>query len=248
VWLTTRYGACILVGTTVGGQRNAFPISRNINPRLMKESNLTSASSVTFDGKYWLCVNDKVYLWDYTITPYVDTFNPDKSAELLSWWYFDNINAYSWITDAQDLFYINRTTGLTVKFQSLFYDFGAGIHSIYRIPMRDFGASIYLFDVLKAYVDVRGDTRTAFKVTYFTSDNTRGIVEDEEIIVGSFSLDNFSLDNFTLDVMEVKYTFPLAPNEKNIELFGIEFSNDSEGRDMNISNIVISYLIKKPKR
>jgi hypothetical protein len=31
-------------------------------------------------------------------------------------------------------------------------------------------------------------------------------------------------------------------------LFGIEFSNDVSGRDLNLSNIVLEYKIKKEKR
>jgi hypothetical protein len=251
-WLNSM-GVYVLVGTAVESQRNVFPISRNVNPQLLKETNLKLASSVNFDGKYWLCINDKVYLWDYTISPYVDTGNPDKSAELLSWWYFDNINAYSWITEGQDLYYIDRASAKIVKFHttydsSQFYDFGMGINSVYKVPERDFGGSIFEFDVIDVWVDVRGDTKTAFNVTYFTSDDPNGIAEDEGISVGSFSLKNFSLKNFTLRVMGKKTTFPLRPNEKNISLFGVEFANDLAGRDMNISNIVMSYLIKKKKR
>jgi len=253
VWMNTYNGGNILVGTAVESQRNVQPISRNVNPRLMKESNLTSASSVTFDGKYWLCVNDKVYLWDYTISPYVDTGNPDKSAELLSWWYFDNINAYSFITDGQSLFYIDRTTAITATFHTTydnlqFYDFGLGINATYRVPMKDFGGGMYYFDVKKVFVDVRGDTRTNFDITYYTSDDINGITEPDPITVGSFSFENFNFDNFTFDVMGAKTTFPLVPNEKNIDLFGFEINNSDPARDMNISNVVISYLIKKEKR
>lgn len=246
-WLNTL-GIYTLQGTAVESQRNVFQISRNINPQLLQETNLNLASSVNFDGKYWLCVNDKVYLWDYTISPYVDTGNPDKSAELLSWWYFDTINAHSWISDGQSLYYVDRTTNASVVFNDLFYDFGLGISAIYRIPMRDFGGGVYYFDVLKAFVDVRGDTRSSIDTTYFTSDDPGGIVESEVITVGTFSFDNFSFDNFTFGVMGPKTTFPLTPNEKNIDLFGIEFANNDAGRDMNISNIVLSYLIKKEKR
>jgi hypothetical protein len=85
-------------------------------------------------------------------------------------------------------------------------------------------------------------------VTYYTSDDLGGIADTETFTVGSFSLENFSLDNFTLDVMSIKTTFTLIPNEKNIELFGIEFANDVSGRDLNLSNIVLEYKIKKEKR
>jgi hypothetical protein len=248
VWLNSRYGVCILVGTTVGSQRNAFPISRNIDPRLMKETNLKTASSVNFNGKYWLCVNDKVYLWDYFISPYYSTGNPDADAQRLSWWYFDNINAGSFIIDANTLYYVDRTVSKVIKFVDNFVDFDGGISAIYRIPLRDFGNSIYEFDVLSMWVDVRSDTRTEIQIAYVISDESTLETELDEISVGSFSIPGFSIPSFTLNVMGFRQTFVFQPLEKKIDLFGVEFTNNSIGRDMNISNVTISYKIGKRKR
>lgn len=257
-WCNSYLGGFTLVGTAVQSQRNVKPITRNINPRLLSESNLKNANSVNFDGKYWLCIDDKVYLWDYTISPYSDLGNDDESAKRLSWWYFDNINAQSWIMDGQDLYYITRDTGKTVKFHraydtTQFFDFGGAFNSIYRIPIRDFGDSIYEFDVIDMWVDVRGDTRTDINVLYITSDDINGEAEaplgdSEPISVGSFSLTDFSLLFFTLQVMGYKTTFNLRPLEKKIDIFGVEFSNNDAGRDMNISNVVISYVLGKRKK
>jgi hypothetical protein len=247
-WLNSTGGVYTLVGTAVESQRNVQQISRNIDKYLLAETNLTSACAVDYKGKYWMCVNDKVYLWDYFISPYIDNGNPDQSAEALSWWYFDSINAHSFITNGNDMYHVNRTSAKSVVFQDLKHDFDGAIEAIYRLPMRDLGQGVFMFDVLKAFVDVRGDTKTQMGVTYYTSDDLGGITDTETFTVGSFSLENFSLDNFTLDVMSIKTTFTLIPNEKNIELFGIEFSNDVSGRDLNLSNIVLEYKIKKEKR
>lgn len=252
VWLNSKYGAGILLGTSVGNQRNVFHISRNIDPWLLKESNLIDAVSVDFNGHYCLCVNDKVYPWNYFITPYVDTGNPEESAKRLSWWYWDNINAGSFITDGQDLYYGERDTGKVVHFITVydgtqFYDFDEAISSIYRIPLRDLGAGVFEFDVLEMWIDCRGDTKTAIHVVYITSDDINGDPATDDIEVGSFSLDTFSLDTFTLQVMGYKETFPLTPSEKKIDLFGVELSNNEPGRDMNIGDVKYSYKLGKKK-
>lgn len=250
VWLSTEFGVCILQGTNVGNQRNVATISRNIDDRLLSESNLTSATSVDFDGKYWLCVNGKIYLWDYYIAPYYDTGNPDTNAERLSWWYFDNIDAGAWMVDANNLYYGNRTNGKTVKFETgsgakQYFDFGGAYDAVYRYPFREMGGGLYEFSVLKGWIGVRGDQKTQYTVTYFTSDAPNGEVETDTINVGSFSLANFSLAAFTLGVMGPKFNWPLTPILKGIQYFAVEFSNNDAGKGMNISNMKWQYKMVK---
>lgn len=248
VWLNSYNGEYTLIGSAVESQRNVRQISRNINAWLLDEDNLKEACSSDYNGKLWLCVNDKIYLWDYFISPYGVSENPDKSAEALSWWYFDNINAHSFIVDGSNMYHVDRDDGTSVIFHNLYHDFGGAIEGLYRVPMRDFGQGAFMFDVMKCFVDVRGDSKTTITITYLTSDDLSGIVDTETFTVGSFSFDNFSFENFTFDVMSIKNTFTLIPNEKNIELFGIEFSNESYGRDLNISNVIIEFKIRKEKR
>jgi len=250
VWLNSYLGVHILISTEKTNQRNVLPISRNINPKLLVESNLKSASSVDFNGKYWLCVNDKVYLWDYFISPYYDTGNPEENARRLSWWYFDNINAGMWITHEDELYYADRTEGLFVKFHTAydntqFYDFGEAISAVYRCPVREFGNGVYEFTVLRGWVGVRGDTRTSSTVKYFTSDEPNGDPSTEPINVGTFFWNKFNWALFTWGVMGHVYDWPLTPGAKNIRYFGAEFSNNEAGRDMNISSIVWQYSLKK---
>ncbi|MDD4690022.1 MAG: hypothetical protein PHE51_09790 [Eubacteriales bacterium] len=246
-WLNSKKGVSILTGTTVGDQRNVFHISRNIDPRLLKEVNLTLATSTDYKGYYWLCVNDKVYLWNYQISPYVDTGDPDKSAERLSWWYWNGINAGNFINDGS-LYYANRTTGDIVKFKTSFNDFGEAISPIYRIPLRDFGSTVYEFDVLTMWVDIRVDTRTKINIAYVMADETDLETESATVEAGSFSIPGFSIPTFTLDVIGSRQTFTFEPQEKKIDLFGVEFSNNEVNRDMNISNVVIAYKLGKRKR
>jgi hypothetical protein len=244
VWLNSKMGVCVLAGTTVGSQRNVFQISRNIDPRLLVEPNLDKATAIEYGGKYWLCVNDKVYLWDYFSSPYYDTGNPEESAKRLSWWYFDSINSGAWLVD-DVLMYVNRDTGLTVRFADNWYDFGEKIEAIYRYPIRQMGNGIYEFDVLNGWIGVRGDTRTAYKVTYITSDDFNGDPATEQISTGSFSWSHFTWANFTWNVMGPLYNWELSPYEKGIRYFGVEFANVSAGTDMNISSMEWRYKVGK---
>ena len=147
-WLSTVYGACTLVSTLIEGERNVQVISRNINggfrsPGLLQETDLPKARTVNFDGKYWVAINGKVYLWDYTTSPYKYSGNPDFDAQSLAWFLFDNFKVNDWVVDDKDLFHArgDRLVGLTPKFN----DFGDPINSYYQTPFMQFG----LFDYLK---------------------------------------------------------------------------------------------------
>jgi len=183
-------------------------------------------------------------LWDYFSSPYYDTGNPEESAKRLSWWYFDNINAGSWLVD-DVLMYVNRDTGLTVKFQSAFNDFGEMIHAVYRYPLRMIGQGMYEFNLLTGYITVRGDVKSSFKVVYYTSDDWNGDPAFETIDVGSFAWSNFSWSSFTWGVMGPAFNWELSPYEKGIRYFGCEFTNQVAGTDMNISSIEWRYKIGK---
>lgn len=250
VFLSTVFGVCVVQSTNVDNQRNVFPISRNVDPRLLYEENLTEASSVIHDGNYWLCVNDKIYLWDYFLAPYYDTGNPDDNASRLSWWYFDNISAKDFSSDGLELYYIDRTSGKTVQFYitydaNQFFDFGLAYKGLYRYPFRLVGGGLYEFTVTNGIIAVRSDRKTEYQVTYFTNDDIVGELETEPISVGSFAWDQFNWSTFTWAVMSKLFNWPLRPALKNIEYFAVEFSNNEAGKSMNIVSMRWQYLIKR---
>ena len=250
VFLSSEFGVCVVQSTNVGNQRNVFAISRNVDPQLLLETNLKEASSIEFDGNYWLCVNDKVYLWDYFLAPYYDTGNPDDNAKRLSWWYFDNINAKEFSTNVDDIYYIQRDTGKTVKFyteydEGQFFDFGGAINALYRYPFRLVGGGLYEFTVINGIIGVRSDRKTEYQVTYYTNDDITGEVDTDPIKVGSFSWDTFNWSTFTWAVMPQLYLWPLRPALKNIQYFGAEFSNNDPGKSMNIISMRWQYQIKR---
>jgi hypothetical protein len=217
---------------------------------LLVETNLTLASSVDFDGKYWLVINDKVYLWDYFLAPYFDTGNPDDNASRLSWWYFDNINAKSFVVEGDELFYIKRDTGKLVKFittygSTQYYDFGIAYSTLYRYPYRLVTNGLYEFTITNAIIGVRGDRKTAYNVTYFTNDDIFGEVETDPILVGSFAWDDYQWDRFTWGVMGDLQLWPLRPALKNIQYFAVEYSNNEGGKSMNIQSHRFQYQIKR---
>jgi len=250
VFLSTEFGPCIVQSTNVGNQRAVFSIGRNINLRLLKELNLTNATSLEYDGKYWLVVNDKAYVWDYFTAPYYDTGNPDDNAQRLSWWYFDNINAEDFIKEGNELFYIKRDTGKLVKMiqpdqGSQYLDFGLGYMSVYRYPFRLVGGGLYEFTIISGIIGVRGNRKTTYSVTYFTNDDFVGELDLDTIDVGTFAWNTIDWANHTWAVTGSLELFPLRPTLKNIQYFAVEFSNDVPGASLNLQFMKWQYKIGK---
>jgi hypothetical protein len=252
VWCNTYSGVHTLASTTVKEERDTPCLSRNIRRLLLAEPALNRAVSLDHDGRYWLSVNGKVFLWDYSSSPYTVTGNEDADASRLAWWYLDNMPASTWIKDSRRAWYGSGAAGRIVKLvterNAQFYDFGGPIDALYKVPLRDFGGGRFLFDVLKCRFGCRADTRTQINVRYFTDRQPNGITEPNPLIVGSFSFKDFSFANFTFQVVKFAKTFVRKTSFKKVGLIGLELSNADPGRDLSVSGVSIDYQISKEKR
>lgn len=243
-WCNTYAGVHIMLSTQIKDERDIQPISRNINgtiarPGLLSESNLTSATSLDYKGKYWLCVNDNVYLWDYNLTPYQYSGNIEEDAKRLSWFYFDNINANTWVIDGEDWYYGDRTTGKIIHFVNNFRDFGGAIEAYWRMALRDFGLSDMLKTVLEIWITSRTDTYSKINIKYITENGD--VIDSQPITISSFSWASFAWDTFAWSVINYGKTFRRKPKLKKILYFAVELSNNDAGRDINILDLVIKY-------
>ena len=64
----TPDGVYTLLASSVRDEKNTSDVSQKVYRALRKESNLKDAVSFDWKHKYGLCVNNKVYLWDYRMT------------------------------------------------------------------------------------------------------------------------------------------------------------------------------------
>lgn len=143
-WLTSGLGPMTLVNqlNTSGSEvvyRNVNAIGRNINGNsarsgLLNEPNLENAVAVDFQQKYWIAVNGHVYLWDYGLSPYVNSQQVDEAQSQLSWWYFENLDIQCFCQNGTDL-YFGDSQGFICHFENNFVDnrytlIGTGAQSI----------------------------------------------------------------------------------------------------------------------
>lgn len=250
VWLSTTNGVCTLVSTNIEDERNVRPLSRNINgghlrQGLLDEYNLENAHSVDWDGKYFLSVNGICYVWDYLMSPYLNTGKIDQDAKRLSWFFFTNWEAEKYFKIGTQLYmvsgnYINTT-------QESFNDFGNAIEASYQCPLYQFNAIPWLKTVKNIYAQCREDHDSTIEMRYITEDDQTGEREPEPIITyASVRLwTNFDWDTFQWDIYGLGRTHRRKCNLKKIQMATVLFENDLVDQDMSITHVAFQYAVIK---
>jgi hypothetical protein len=252
VFGNSELGLFMIVSTAVKDERVVVPISGNINgnmlrPGLLSLADLQNASSVDFDGKYWLCVGNVAYVWDYRLSPFANTGNQALDEERLSWFPYDNINAAHWIAYDQQLFYGDRTNGYLVKFQPNYNDFGNAINGVWRSKLFNFNLPDYLKTITEVWFSTRALSGSTLTIKYL---NDNGEVVDSTSVAISASWDwaNFAWDTFSWFVSKFAPTIRTKPKIKKVTFFQIEFSNNVFNENLSILSLIIRYLtVRKVK-
>ncbi len=232
VFLNSARGVHILLSTDIAEERNVQPLSRNINrgkdgTGLLDCEGLKDAVSLDWEGRYWLCVGEKAFLWDYAASPYVLGNDPDAAAKRLSWFYFDGIAA----NDRRD-----------------FCDFERPYEALWRMPIRHFNALDSKKTALELFVTMRTDTSSYAELRYITEQHSSGEGELQPVWAGSFSFERFRWDAFTFGVNNYFYTYRRRPRKRKSLYFAVEFRSCEPGRDLNISALALTYRVAKKLR
>ncbi|WP_283673059.1 hypothetical protein [Butyricicoccus sp. Marseille-Q5471] len=248
VWCNSYAGVHTLVSTQIENERNVQPVSRNINgnalrPGLLQEQHLEKSISCDFDGRYWLCVNGRAYVWDYSVSTYNYSGDTDADALRLSWWRFDNIVGTAFCEDDGTL-YILRENRMA-RFQNDFRDFESAIHGVYQMPLRNFGLSNYLKTVIECWITVRADTASRIRLKYITDNEPNGEYDSEDIRVPAKMWGGFLWNTFQWEVINFAKSFRRKPNKKKVFLFGILLENMEDNRDLSISGITMTWRSAK---
>lgn len=249
-WCTTDAGVFRLVSeVAIKDEKNVKPISKNINGTRFRngllqnsKEDLQSAVSIDFWGMYWLCVGDKVYCWDYTTAPYINTGDLTGDQTRTAWFPLDNINANCFIGVDNDLYY-GDPLGNVIHFINNYADFGEPINSYFQTKVTDFG----VFDWYKYIIDVRFDSRTDVRtnitVEYIYDQNSR--IDNKIETVFSFRWDTFNWAAFTWGVVRFAKTFHKRPKVRNTVYFSVKFSNNEIGQNLSLLNVNFLWIPTK---
>lgn len=246
-------GIFILVSTAVKDERVVRPISGNINgnslrPDLLSisKSTLQDASSIDFDSKYILCVGNNAYVWDYRVSPFINTGDVAADEERLTWYYWTNINASCWMQDSQKVFYGYRTNGLLATFQDPFNDFGNSINGVWRSKVFDFNLSDWLKTVAEMWFTTRAGSYSSISIKYL--DEQGSVLDAATLNTSSYSWARFAWNQFSFAVFQYAPTIRRKPKIKKVQYFQVEFSNSVLNQNLSILSLIIRYLtVRKVK-
>ena len=241
VFCNTAQGVHIIRSSSAAYENNVESISRNINGRAGEGllSDLQDSRCVTsFDDgdRYWLCVDGRVYLWDYVLSPFSDP----------SWFLFTAIPAVAFFQDStRRLCHLDRQ-GRVTRFERVFSDYEQGIEKVYQFPTCHFGTYHRLKDVTDILVAVRSDTDTDITITYSSDYETR---QDRTLIRSySWRLSPRNLSRRYLGISSYAHVVRRKPGCRHIRHFSMTFSNDTPGSDLAVVSAQIHYKFQEKER
>jgi hypothetical protein len=243
VFCNTKSGLWTIVSTLEATEKNVMPLSDLVNGTTYRKgilsesvSDLQNCSSYDDGKKYYLCVGSKVWVWDYTLSPYAGDQNS------LIWFYYTNINAANWAYINNEAHYGDRTIGQLVKFHNDSSDFGLAIDAFYYTNMTDFGQP----NNLKTFTDIWYSTKPAghsdTQISYST-EKGENIAELVPVSVSTFDWTLYDWGNFTWDVQRFPSKVHRKPKLKNIQTLQVKFSNNVIDQDLSVLDITLKATI-----
>lgn len=246
VWCHTQYGVYTLAQTWIESEKNVDSLSGNINgasfrPGLLDEDedDLKACSSVDYDGKYWICVGTKVWVWDYTLSPYV----PGQADDMLKWFPYTSINANRFLIESRELYHGDRTTGRVTKFVDVWSDYGTAILGRWKSKLFDFDMFSWIKTVREVRVKTRSGNNSTITLNFYDDNNV--LIDTQTIKTVSFSWAAFSWAAFTWAVYRFPKVFMKKVKQKNIIHWQIEFINNEVNKNLSIMGLDVTFSLDR---
>ncbi len=233
----SRSGINMLVSTNNALENIVKPLSANINTLLLREKNLQNAVSCDFSRYYWLCVNGRVFLWNYGATPYYDYADYDRAQRRLAWYRFDNMGAAVFTNLGEQLCY-GGAEGLVALTRG-HNDFGKAINAYFKSKAFDLGSP----DELKTFVTLYPGFSTDGNIKADISVGNEKTVNymTKPISVRSFDWGEFNWGAFTWRSISFEQVFRLRLNMRRAAFLQVRVSGNELDHGVGLSSLRVSY-------
>lgn len=189
----TDQGVYSIIGQA-NGEKAFQSRSYYVNGKLIKEKNLEDAFALSFQGKYYLCINNHVYIADSRYLSYPKHSKTEQYQ--YEWWFWDNIPArilFSWNNDL--LF--GTKDGQICKFNDKYKDLDVPVDIYWETPFLELNSNtlaktiknvtlvlnpIVNSDLILGYELDDGSTEIVHKVYENLQDDFPKVIQEKEKI------------------------------------------------------------------
>lgn len=254
VFCNTYQGVHILRSSSAAFENNVECISKLVNRRITSSveqngifgilhdvQNAEIVCSFDDDLRYWLCADDKVYIWDYTIS---DMAKP-------SWYYMTDIHGVCYFTDDAHTTHHLDKNGRVTRFGRYFSDYGGPINKEFQSSVMTFGTFDRLKDVMYIVFSVRSDTDTQVRIRYDTDYESRYDLTDVytwDFKALPFNLNGTVVGYYNLERPRFAKIVKRKPMCRHIRHFSLFLGNNLAGEDLSIISAQIYYRFQGRER
>lgn len=216
----TEMGVYGIKGSNYGEK---FQMERSyfVRKKLLEEEHLENAVAIVNDNKYYLAINNHVYIADQRFRTKVSQAN--ASDYQYEWYYWENVPVRGWFTFEDEL-YFYTTSGDICKFNDTCMDYNFPINCLFDTAFLDLGTLAYAKTVKRVTVVTRPFDDSEYTLSYQTVDGDQDIT-DKQTSEGNF-----------LSTLQEKEKI------KKIMFVKFRLTNNTE-KKMNFYRIAILYII-----
>lgn len=180
--MLSSQGVFSIVGNN--GEKYAMQRSYYVNGKLLKEQNLEEAIGIAVDGKYYLGINNHVYIADSRYLSYPKHAKTEQFQ--YEWWYWENIPArvfFSW----NNKLYFGTSDGKICTFGTTYQDDGKDFESYWETPFMDMDSNDYAKTIKSVTLVLNPKVDSRVVLGYELDDGiTEIITRDYEKLIDDF--------------------------------------------------------------
>ncbi len=234
----SRNGMYVLKASNLRDERNVQHISEAVDRYLLNEFNLEAAVSVDYDKKYWLAVNDKIYILDYT---------QNAKGKFGEWFIYDNVPVSCFVEMDGFLYFGSSQDGLVYRFKknsfdaNPYHDDYVPINAYWKSKPLNFGADEYYKTIDTLFVGIKPSGKTSVDILCESDKRRRLLNENEPIQFNLFDFNKIDFTNFTFQYSSFPRSIKRKVKEKKITHFQLVLENDKLDENLTILSLAIKY-------
>ena len=169
----TEQGVFAIVNNGIDNEKYAMQRSYYVNGKLLKEPNLENAIAIAVDGKYYIGINNHVYIADSRYLSYPKHAKTEQYQ--YEWYYWDNIPArvfFSW----NNKLYFGTDDGRICEFNDSYLDVDTPVDAYWETPFLNMDSDRYAKTIKRVDLFLNPGEKTNITLGYELDDGESEII------------------------------------------------------------------------